>query len=242
MTGRNSAQPILILDGGLGTTLEEEHGVQFSSTSTPLWSSHLLLSSPDTLRKTHAEFVEAGADIVLTATYQASVDGFRRTPKLRPGDANDGKADNGLTCDSKDAAHYMRSAVSIARSAFNAAGRPGSVALSLGPYGATMVPSQEYTGQYPAHMRTRAGLATFHLDRLSCFAEDEKVWEDIDLVAFETLPVLTEVEAVRLAMDELERKDGRRKRFWISCVFPNDDDCIPDHSTVASVVEAMLST
>ena len=78
-------QPILLLDGGLGTTLEEEHGVQFSS-ATPLWSSHLLLSAPETLLEVQENFARAGADIILTATYQASFQGFRMTsqgPKER---------------------------------------------------------------------------------------------------------------------------------------------------------------
>src|SRR5256885_8150381 len=57
----SSDLPILFLDGGLGTTLEEEHGVHFSSL-TPLWSSHLLISSPDMLLKTQTDFARAGAD------------------------------------------------------------------------------------------------------------------------------------------------------------------------------------
>ena len=73
-------QPILLLDGGLGTTLEEEHGVQFSS-ATPLWSSHLLMSAPETLLEVQENFARAGADILLTATYQASFQGFRMTPQ-----------------------------------------------------------------------------------------------------------------------------------------------------------------
>ncbi len=73
-------QPILLLDGGLGTTLEGEHGVRFSSTM-PLWSSHLLLSAPETLLEVQENFARAGADVLLTATYQASFQGFRMTPQ-----------------------------------------------------------------------------------------------------------------------------------------------------------------
>ena len=63
---KNFEKPIMLLDGGLGTTLEDQYGVAFSA-DTPLWSSHLLISSPSTLKEAHMSFVKAGADIILTA-------------------------------------------------------------------------------------------------------------------------------------------------------------------------------
>ncbi len=142
---------------------------------------------------------------------------------------------------SVEAAKYMRSAVTISRSAFGNAGRSsGIVALSLGAYGATMVPSQEYTGKYPPEMLHTNGLHGFHVDRILCFVEDNNTWNDIDIVAFETLPRLAEVEAVRMVMGKLETEYKLRKRFWISCVFP-DHDKLPDGSTIPAVLEAMIS-
>lgn len=74
--------PILLLDGGLGTTLSEApFHIKFDQ-STPLWSSHLILSSPSTLSSVHGVFLSAGAEILQTATYQASLAGFARTPRL----------------------------------------------------------------------------------------------------------------------------------------------------------------
>jgi homocysteine S-methyltransferase len=231
------ARPILFLDGGLGTTLEEEHGVHFSSL-TPLWSSHPLISSPDMLLKTQTDFARAGADILLTATYQASFDGFNRTPREPQ---HKGQEDDGRTGYSRaEATGYMRSAVSISRSAFREAGKlAGLVALSLGAYGATMVPSQEYTGKYPAELTDSQGLYHFHLDRIACFVEDENTWNNIDLVAFETLPRLAEVQAVRMVMENV-RTRGVPKKFWISCVFPDYDE-LPDGSSISEIVTAMLS-
>ena len=231
------AHPILFLDGGLGTTLEEEHGVHFSSL-TPLWSSHPLISSPDMLLKTQTDFARAGADILLTATYQASFDGFNRTPRESQ---HKGQEDDGRTGYSRaEATDYMRSAVSISRSAFREAGKPaGLVALSLGAYGATMVPSQEYTGKYLAELMDSQGLYRFHLDRITCFVEDENTWNNIDLVAFETLPRLVEVQAVRMVMENV-RTRGVPKKFWISCVFPDYDE-LPDRSSISEIVTAMLS-
>ena len=140
-----------------------------------------------------------------------------------------------------EAAEYMRSAVTISRSAFrNTSRRPGLVALSLGAYGATMIPSQEYTGKYPPELLHTNGLYKFHMDRILCFVEKNNTWNDIDIVAFETLPRVAEIEAVRLVMGELEAKHKLKKRFWISCVFP-DDDKLPDGSTIPAVLDAMLS-
>ena len=75
------SMPILLLDGGLGTCLESApYDVHFSS-DTPLWSSHLLASSPKTLLEVHKAYAAAGADVLLTATYQASYEGFAATPR-----------------------------------------------------------------------------------------------------------------------------------------------------------------
>src|SRR5436305_3392374 len=162
--------PLLVLDGGLGTSLEDEHGVHFSR-ATPLWSSHLLVASPATLVQAQTAFARAGADVLLTATYQASFDGFRRTPRPPPPlhEPDPGPSSSSYT--RAEAATYMRSAVAIARTAFREAVRlDGLVALSLGAYGATMVPSQEYTGEYGSGFCDVDALYDFHLERIACFA------------------------------------------------------------------------
>ena len=222
-------KPIVILDGGLGTTLDDEHGIEFFSTSTPLWSSHVLISDPEKLLQVQTDFVRAGADILLTATYQASFDGFRNTPGV-----------GGYRYTTDGSEQYMRQAVSIARRAFRAAEKTGLVALSLGAYGATLIPSQEYGGKYPENMISSTGLRKFHLDRILCFTED-RTWDDIDLVAFETIPRISEVSAVRTVMQAIEQNYASKK-FWISCVFPNEDESLPDGSSILEVVEALLST
>jgi homocysteine S-methyltransferase len=90
--------------------------------------------------------------------------------------------------------------------------------LTPGAYGATMIPSQEYTGKYPNEFSDFKGLYSFHLDRITCFVEDETTWNSIDLVVFKTLPRLAEVEAVRMVMETIQTKPAS-KDFWISCVF-----------------------
>ncbi|KAI9053281.1 hypothetical protein LZ554_002246 [Drepanopeziza brunnea f. sp. 'monogermtubi'] len=247
--------PILLLDGGLGTSLADEHGCHFDD-RTPLWSSHLLISDPTAaLRATHAAFARAGSDVLLSATYQASFAGFART-----GDGIDAVA----------AAQLMRSAVDIARDAFLGSppvggARGGKVALSLGAYGATMVPSQEYSGRYDEERMSFAGLESWHWERMRAFVpggervggfgdgdgggeglkdEDEdgdeeeekvRVWKEVGFVAFETLPLRLEIEAVRRVMGRVRGRD-----FWIACVFPGEGNCLPDGSCVRDVVRSML--
>ena len=55
----------LILDGGLGTTLERERRKDINS---PLWSSVLLSTDPASIEDVHLAFLEAGADVILTGT------------------------------------------------------------------------------------------------------------------------------------------------------------------------------
>ncbi|RMZ75685.1 hypothetical protein DV738_g5327, partial [Chaetothyriales sp. CBS 135597] len=215
------SRPILLLDGGLGTTLEDEHAIKFS-TSTPLWSSHLLISSPEVLSQVQSDFAQAGADIILTATYQASIDGFCKTLVA------------GQPVQGEDAKRYMLSSVQISRDAIVTSKGDGLVALSLGPYGATMSPSTEYSGEYGS--TSGADLVEFHRQRLGLFASDEATWARVDLLAFETLPRLDEIRAVRQVM-----RDAPAKPSWLSCVFPGaETDSLPDGSSIPEVVAAML--
>lgn len=209
---------ILLLDGGLGTTLEDQHGVKFSS-ETPLWSSHLLVENTSTLKAVQRDFADAGADIILTATYQASLHGFKNTKTI-----------NKAGIDAEEARGYMLSAVRIARESYD--GRPGLVALSLGAYGATMIPSTEYSGAYGT--MTEEDLYDFHMTRISTFTSSEE-WEEIDLVAFETLPRIDEVRAAKKVMLSVTDKP-----YWVSCVFPNDDQRLPDGTGIDELVSTML--
>ena len=217
---------INVLDGGLGTTLADDYDCVYND-STPLWSSQLLLTSPETLLKVHTAFAAAGADVILTATYQASYEGFERC---------------GVTAE--DAEKAMRSGVSLARKACEDGimqGREeksGRVALSLGAYGATMVPSQEYSGWYDVDHLSAVQLRDWHKRRLDVFEGYEECWNEVDYVAFETVPVREEIMAVRDVMGKVAK--GRERDFWISCVFPRESDCLPDGSSVSEVMNAML--
>ncbi|KAG4428010.1 hypothetical protein IFR05_016509 [Cadophora sp. M221] len=125
-----------------------------------------------------------------------------------------------------------------------------------------MVPSQEYTGKYDEERMSVEGLKEWHLKRLRTFTSPGKesgngsasgsgsdvpvdeartrCWADVDLVAFETVPLLKEITAVRAVMGQVEAEGVERRDFWVSCVFPAEEMGLPDGSVVRDVAKAML--
>ena len=159
----------VILDGGLATELERR-GADLSDR---LWSARVLIDDPDLIRDVHRDYFRAGADVAITATYQASGAGF----------AADG-------IDRVQATALMRRAVNLARSAREQAGRQGLlIAASLGPYGAMRADGSEYRGNYGD--ASDAELTGFHRSRIDVLAAERP-----DLFAAETIPSMRETEAL----------------------------------------------
>ncbi|KAK0734602.1 Homocysteine S-methyltransferase [Lasiosphaeria miniovina] len=225
--------PILILDGGLGTSLEDKYGVVFSE-QTPLWSSHLLVADQQKLLACQSDFAQAGADVLLTATYQASIEGFAATRTA--------EWPRGVSI--ANVGQFLEDAVLIARQT----GAP-RVALSLGPYGATMVPSTEYSARYDGEHDTADKLEDWHTQRFMLFAKVAGLLRVPDYLAFETIPRVDEILAIRrllAAQSHLLTRFGEFSRTgmsaWISCVFPGDGETLPDGTSVEEVVVTALST
>lgn len=173
----------LILDGGLATELEAD-GYDLNH---PLWSAKVLIETPEAVRAVHARFLAAGADCIISATYQASFPGLAR---------------HGLP--DKEAERLFRFAVELATEERNRfwrdpANREGRrrplVAASVGPYGAFLADGSEYTGDYPID---DAGLAAFHWRRLRVLAH-----AGADLLAVETIPSAREGRVLRRLLDRL---------------------------------------
>ncbi len=148
----------LILDGGLSTQLESQ-GCDLSGV---LWSADLLRSNPGAIVRATRAFVDAGAECVATATYQASREGFAQV---------------GVAADEADA--LMLHAVELARQA-----EPAIVAASLGPYGAMLHDGSEYRGDYGVSAAT---LREFHKKRLGLLDAS-----GADVLAMETVPSFAE--------------------------------------------------
>lgn len=155
----------VVLDGGLSTQLEA-HGHTLND---PLWTGRVLLQDPGAITQAHADFVHAGADVVISASYQVSRRGF---------------ASAGLTLSSADEA--LVSSVAAARAATS--GGDCRVAASVGPYGAILHDGSEYRGRYGL---SHAELVDFHGERL-----DVLVSGSPDLLAVETIPDVEEAAAL----------------------------------------------
>lgn len=76
------------------------------------------------------------------------------------------------------------------------------------------------------------------------FADNKETWEDIDWLAFETVPLRREIRAIRRAIGEL-RREGKAKPWWISMVcadgrFPEKTGHGDERVPIRQVVDALL--
>ncbi|KAB7775694.1 MULTISPECIES: homocysteine S-methyltransferase [Xanthomonas] len=198
----------LVLDGALATELERR-GCDLRD---PLWSAKILLEQPDLIRQVHRDYFAAGAQCAITASYQATPQGF---------------AARGI-----DLAHSQRliaRSVELAQQARQAhlarhpqAG-PLLVAGSVGPYGAYLADGSEYRGDYaltPARMRD------FHRPRIAAL-----VAAGVELLACETQPSLAEMAALLQVLEEFPEGVA-----WFACTLRDAahlSDGTPLHEVVA---------
>jgi homocysteine S-methyltransferase len=167
---------VRVLDGGMASELE----YQGADINGPLWSAHVLEDAPEKVVAVHRAYIEAGADCILTASYQVSRMGY---------------AEFGFAPERADAA--LLKSVALARAA--AAEFPARrvvVAASLGPYGAALHNGAEYHGNYEVGFDE---LVAFHRARIQVLANAEGAQRP-DLAAFETLPSLEEALAIGEAL------------------------------------------
>jgi homocysteine S-methyltransferase len=171
---------LTVLDGGLATELEAR-GFDLADA---LWSARLLADAPDAIEAVHLDYFEAGADIAITASYQASDEGFAACGYSR-----------------EDTSALLLRSVALARSARDrfharhpASRRALRVAASIGPYGATLHDGSEYRGDYGLD---EGALAAFHRPRLTTLLSAAP-----DLLACETIPSLLEARAIVRVLHE----------------------------------------
>jgi homocysteine S-methyltransferase len=167
---------IHVLDGGMASELEYL-GADING---PLWSAHVLEDSPEKIVAVHRAYIEAGADVIETASYQVSRKGYLEV---------------GLDPARADAA-LLRSVLLAREEAAKFPARRVVIAASLGPYGAALHNGAEYHGNYTC---TFADLIAFHAERIEILAKAERRAAP-DLLAFETLPSLAEAEAIGQAL------------------------------------------
>ncbi len=165
---------MLLLDGGLATE-REKRGFDLG---TNLWSAQLLLENPEAIRNVHLSYLEAGANCIISASYQATVKGFM---------------DYGLS--EGEAVSLLRKSVALANEARDEfmdskieSELTPLVAASIGPYGAVLADGAEYRGDYAA---SKSELLEFHEQRWEILAASP-----CDLLACETIPSFKEAEVI----------------------------------------------
>lgn len=125
----------VIIDGGLATQLE----AQGCDLHNPLWSASVLIEDPQQIVNAHRAYLDAGAQIIISASYQAiERELIARATELAL------QARDEFVADNPEASTPL-------------------VAASIGPYGATLSDGSEYTGIYD---KGPAELEEFHRARL----------------------------------------------------------------------------
>jgi homocysteine S-methyltransferase len=155
------------LDGGLSTALENNG----NKLTTSLWTGELILVNPSEITKAHLDFINAGADIIITSSYQISYLGCSKRGW------SESKTDQAL-----------RGSTQLAKDAVLKSGKSVKVASSIGPYGAALADGSEYKGNYGV---TKTVLKDFHARRLELLISTSP-----DLLALETMPDTFEVEVL----------------------------------------------
>ncbi|HET9907210.1 MAG TPA: homocysteine S-methyltransferase [Anaerolineales bacterium] len=178
--------PALVIDGALATELERRgHNLKDS-----LWSAKILLEQPEAIKQLHYDYFKAGADCAITASYQATIEGFVK---------------RGLN--EKEAIGLIQKSVKLAieaRDEFWAdeshrIGRSKPfVAASVGPYGAFLADGSEYRGNYGL---TERELMDFHRPRMKAL-----IAAGADMLACETIPSLIEAQALAKLLKEFPNR------------------------------------
>jgi homocysteine S-methyltransferase len=164
----------LIVDGGLATELENL-GQRLDHR---LWSARILETDPDAIYQAHWNYLVAGAQCIITSTYQLSYQGCAE-----------------LGYSHEYSQKLMLKSVNIAKQAvddfvmqYQPTQRPW-VAASVGPYAAYLADGSEYTGTYSVN---ELQLQEFHDERFHTLAKSSA-----DLLACETIPTLAEASALK---------------------------------------------
>lgn len=190
---------ILVLDGALATELTHR-GCNLNH---ELWSAKILLEQPELIQQVHYDYLIAGADIVISASYQATLEGFQ-------------KIDLSL----QKAKELLQLSVHLAKQAVETFWRiPENrvnrcyplVAASVGPYGAFLADGSEYSGNYGL---SQQALEDFHYKRMEILIQANP-----DILAFETIPCLVEARALIKVLAAFPNQTA-----WLSFSCQNDEE------------------
>lgn len=182
----------VILDGALATYLETL-GADISGA---LWSADILLQNPSLIKQTHLDYYRAGAQVAITASYQASLAGLSKHLNLSEEQGKDVvKKSVQLAQEARD--EYLKERDQEKSEGLWIAG-------SVGPYGAFLADGSEYRGDY---VLAKEDMKAFHRGRIQALVD-----ANVDVLACETIPSKAETEA----LIELLHEEFRDKEAWFT--------------------------
>lgn len=222
-----------VIDGGLATELER-HGADLHD---PLWSAKCLISSPHLIRRVHLDYLEAGANIIISASYQATLQGFEaKGISKEEGEALLERSVK-IACEARDIYNERTTKGSwdVSEDGVTLKRRPILVAASVGSYGAYLADGSEYSGIYGDDVCLET-LKDFHRRRVQVLANS-----GADIIAFETIPNKLEANAY----SELLEEEAINIPAWFS--FTSNDginvvsgDSIQDCASIADSCEQVV--
>ena len=193
---------ILFLDGGFATHLESLG----QDINDPLWSAKLLLTNPSIITKAHYDYLKNGSNIIITSSYQASIDGFTSHP-------------HNLTY--QQAVDKMSESVILASNAVQQYQNQTSeynviiIAASIGCFGAGLHDGSEYTGYYGENI-DEMDLRKYHSVKMHATMKMKNKINNIDLIlGCETIPNIMEVKVLTQLLNEYKYYG------WITMAFCN---------------------
>jgi homocysteine S-methyltransferase len=177
----------LLLDGGLSNELER----QGCDLNQELWSAKLLESNPEAIVLAHLAYLEAGAQCIITSSYQATLPGFMA-----------------IGYNQASASELIFKSVQLAEDArrrfmlLHPNKATPLIAASIGPYGAYLANGSEYRGDYGISDQE---LTEFHEPRIKLLDSS-----NADILACETVPSFQEANVLSTILK------NKHKPVWIS--------------------------
>ncbi|KOC69269.1 Homocysteine S-methyltransferase ybgG [Habropoda laboriosa] len=210
-------QEVKVLDGGFSTQLGTYVGDTIDGD--PLWTARFLVTHPEAVVSTHLDFLKAGADIIVTNTYQVSIDGFSKYMNIPEEESLN------LVCKAVD---YAKKAVNLYKKCIeneeNIVNANPLIAGSVGPYGACLHDGSEYSGKYCSTV-TEEILVNWHRPRVQKLVDS-----GVHMLAMETIPCGKEAKALVKLLKEFPSS-----KAWISFSCCNDGKSIVDGSNFQDV-------
>ncbi|XP_030384145.1 uncharacterized protein LOC115631515 [Scaptodrosophila lebanonensis] len=194
-----AAMDILVKDGGFGTQMSVHVGDAVDGD--PLWSARFNSTNPAAVVATHLDFLQNGADIILTNTYQTSVEGYMEYLELDEEESIElikKTVRLAHVAMDKYKAEYYQSHQKIPENKF--------IIASIGPFGAHLHDGSEYTGDYADYVPAKT-ITDWHRVRIEACLE-----EGVDGLAIETIPCQMEAEA----LVEMLCDDYPDVKFWVT--------------------------